>query len=170
MKVILAGAIVALASTSAFAQRTEPYANTYQDHRVKAYQENRDKFMTGVSVLSYARHCGVIANYNWHVGQKIIELLALQTIGRDYPPDYPLPYGNTWITKFRADVGTQWKMGAERTKQDGCDFWKENPDAVYAIRETAARVSSGIGDALRWFPSLQDANNRGRTDGPTLVD
>ena len=152
------------------ADQSDPYAGAYQNQRMKMYQENRQKFMDNVKVISFARHCSVINNYNWFVGQSMLQLLALQTIGKDYPPDYPITNSNPWSAKFRADVSSSWQLGAERSKQEGCEFWKQNPDIVYTIRDTAAKVSSGIGSLPYWFPSLQDANNRGSPRGPTLVD
>jgi hypothetical protein len=100
----------------------------------------------------------------------MLELLAVQIIGTDYPPDHPPtnPGAAAWNTKFRADVGSAWQAGAQRSKQEGCDFFKQNPDIVYAIRN-AAQVSNSTGLPY-WFPSLQDANNRGSPRGPTLID
>jgi hypothetical protein len=148
----------------------DPYANAYQNQKMKVYQENRDKFMNGVRILSFARHCNVIPNYTWFIGQNILQLLALQTIGKDYPPDITTKNETQWRFKFRADVGALWQEGKEKVKQEGCDFWKENPETLYSIRETATQVSGGVGGLPYWFPSLQDAQNRGVPRGPTLVD
>jgi hypothetical protein len=112
------------ASGPASAQGADPYAGAVAQAARKQLQERYDAFLDGVRAYSYAIACDALPTKS----------LAYGAIAqsRFYFINKLEPYETMekTINQILAD-------GPKLASSMGCEFWKDNPDAVLEVRQAA---------------------------------
>lgn len=113
-----------LASGPVQAQSADPYAGAVAREARKQLQERYDAFLDGVRAYSFAIACGALPTKS----------LAYGAIAQNrfYFVNKLEPYEamERTINQILAD-------GPTFARTNGCDYWKNNPDAVLEIRRAA---------------------------------
>jgi hypothetical protein len=123
-KLLLTTALV-LASAGAQAQQTDPYPS-YRQQQAAHWAQERQAFVDSMNNVYYAAACKVIdLGYTVYIFD-----LELQRLRRTFNP--------IWIDRDPdIDYRRFTERGQQRSDQSGCDFWKQNPEAVYQVRQMA---------------------------------
>lgn len=115
---------VLLASVPARAQSADPYAGAVAQEARKQLQARYDAFLDGVRAYSYAIACGALPTKSLAYGA-----IAQQ---RFYFVNKLEPYETMERT-----INQILAEGPVFARTNGCDYWKNNPDAVLGVRQAA---------------------------------
>jgi hypothetical protein len=113
--------LAALATMPAYAQ--DPYAQQYQEHQMQTTQQNTRLFLEQITYASFARKCRVIGDLQ---EDRIVEN------GRREFNQHP----GAWDQPMRDAA----QAGENKARADGCDYFKQNPDAVNQLRDLSTAL------------------------------
>lgn len=105
-------------------QSADPYAGVVAQEARKQLQERYDAFLDGVRAYSYAIACGALPTKSLAYG-------AIAQ-GRLYFVNKLQPY-----EAMERAINQILAEGPKFAQSTGCDYWKNNPDAVLEIRRAA---------------------------------
>ena len=112
----------------AHAQTADPYADLERDQKMKEYHEYRASLMQETEYLSFALECKVLP------APVYISLIINSMVEHRFDPII-----DTHIPQLRQEAA---QRGVDKAKASGgCDYWKQHPEEVVAVRQQAVRSS-----------------------------
>jgi hypothetical protein len=130
-KYLVLAALLATVSTCAWAQEPDPYAAGQSALASQKMQERIDDLLADARSVYIAASCGVVED---KMAEIAVHREATALVGEtmDEWPITRVPYINYQDLKQKlVDV----KSKAVANASAHCDYWKEHPEAVRAVRE-----------------------------------
>jgi hypothetical protein len=112
----------------------DPYAQSQSQEMVKRYVQIHEDIITGLRVIGFAVGCKVIPQLGLPMlvalaGSHRLDDADMSRIGLALHDAHD-PRVGSWERWQRAE-----QDGLDRAQNEGCDFWKNDPEAVTEMRE-----------------------------------